>query len=146
MRVRPARVDECELLTELAMRSKAHWGYDDAFMAACRDELTMQPSFIPRIDVAEDEDGRVVGMVRLEPGVLEDLFVDPDAIGTGVGRVLIEHACRRAASEGMTTLSIDADPNAEPFYVAMGAVRVGASPSQSIPGRMLPQLRLDVSR
>jgi GNAT superfamily N-acetyltransferase len=140
--IRPARVDECDALTELALRSKAHWGYDDAFMAACRDELTMQPSSIPRIDVAEDDGGRVVGMVRLEPGVLEDLFVDPDAIGTGVGRLLIEHVCARARAEGMTELSIDADPNAEPFYVAMGAVRVGESPSQSIPGRMLPQLVL----
>jgi GNAT superfamily N-acetyltransferase len=77
--------------------------------------------------------------------VLEDLFVEPDAIGTGVGRLLIEHVCRRAAGEGMTSLSIDADPNAEAFYLAMGAVRVGESPSQSIPGRLLPQLRLSVS-
>jgi GNAT superfamily N-acetyltransferase len=76
--------------------------------------------------------------------VLEDLFVEPDAIGTGVGRLLIEHVRARARAEGMTSLSIDADPNAEAFYVAMGAVRVGESPSASIPGRMLPQLRLSV--
>jgi GNAT superfamily N-acetyltransferase len=136
------------------MRSKAHWGYDDAFMAACRDELTMQPSFIPRIDVAEADAGRVVGMVRLEPpgpsgrlsgeGVLEDLFVEPDAIGTGVGRLLIEHVRERARAEGMTSLSIDADPNAEAFYLAMGAERAGETPSQSIPGRVLPLLRLSV--
>jgi len=28
------------LLSNLAFRSKAHWGYSDEFMAACRDELT----------------------------------------------------------------------------------------------------------
>jgi GNAT superfamily N-acetyltransferase len=151
--IRPARVEEAAPLTELAMRSKAHWGYDDAFMAACRDELTMRAEFIDRIDVAE-LDGEVVGMVRLEAGApgpsgrlsgqLEDMFVDPRAIGTGVGRALFRHAIRRAAAEGMTVLHIDADPNAEGFYLSMGAVRVGESPSGSIPGRVLPQLRLDV--
>ncbi len=40
---------------------------------------------------------------------------------------------------------IAADPGAEPFYGAMGAVRAGEIPSVSIPGRNLPRLvyRLD---
>jgi len=153
VRIRPARVEECDALTELAMRSKAYWGYDDEFMAACRDELTIRAPFVPRIDVAETDDGRVVGMVRLEPhgpsrehGVLEDLFVEPSAIGTGVGGALFRHVVRRAAAEGVRTLSIDADPNARPFYEAMGAVLVGESPSGSIPGRTLPRLELSVAR
>jgi hypothetical protein len=82
--------------------------------------------------------------VRLEPSTLEDLFVEPDAIGTGVGAALFRHAVRRAASGGTTVLSIDADPNAAGFYVAMGAVRVGESPSASIPGRVLPRLEVRV--
>ena len=143
MHIRPARVEEAAALTELAMRSKAHWGYDDAFMAACRDELTVRSEHIPRVDVA-DLDGRVVGMVRLEPDCIEDLFVEPDVIGTGVGGALFRHVTRRAASEGMARLTIDADPNAEPFYRSMGAVKVGESPSGSIPGRMLPLLELSV--
>lgn len=143
MHIRPARVEEAAALTELAMRSKAHWGYDDAFLAACRDELTIGPEHIARVDVA-DLDGEVVGMVRLEHETIEDMFVDPHAIGTGVGRVLFRHVVRRAAAEGMTRLLIDADPNAEGFYAAMGAVRIGESPSGSIPGRMLPQLEVAV--
>lgn len=153
MHVRPARVDEAVALTELAMRSKAHWGYDDAFMAACLDELTIRAEHIPGVDVAELDD-QIVGMVRLEQGssgplsgkigTVEDLFVEPAAIGTGVGRVLFRHAVRRAAAEGVARLSIDADPNAEGFYLSMGAVRVGESPSGSIPGRLLPHLELSV--
>src|SRR5687768_4428349 len=41
--VRRARADEAEALTELTMRAKASWGYDAAFMAACREELTLTP-------------------------------------------------------------------------------------------------------
>ena len=43
LHLRPARPDEAELLTELCLRSKAVWGYDDAFMRACRAELTLSP-------------------------------------------------------------------------------------------------------
>jgi hypothetical protein len=37
-------------------------------------------------------------------------------------------------------MTIDADPHAEAFYLAMGAVRVGEAASESIPGRSLPRL------
>ena len=39
--IRLARLDEAEQLTQLALRSKASWGYSEEFMAACRDELTL---------------------------------------------------------------------------------------------------------
>lgn len=72
------------------------------------------------------------------------MFVEPDAIGRGVGRTLFEHTVAQARRLGFTALTIDADPNAEPFYVAMGALRIGATPSGSIPGRELPLLRIEL--
>ena len=39
--IRAAREDEHALLTDLALRSKAHWGYSEQFMADCADELTI---------------------------------------------------------------------------------------------------------
>lgn len=44
MILRAARADEVDGLTALAFRSKAFWGYDDTFMAACRDELRVDPA------------------------------------------------------------------------------------------------------
>lgn len=77
-------------------------------------------------------------------GVLGMMFVDSTVIGQGVGRMLFEHMVAAARDLGFRRLSIDADPNAEPFYRAMGAVRVGTVPSGSIPGRALPQLTLTI--
>jgi hypothetical protein len=51
----------------------------------------------------------------------------------------------QAATLGFTALRIDADPHAEGFYRAMGAVRVGETPSSSIPGRMLPLMTVRLS-
>ncbi len=147
MLIRAARADDAGALSELAIRSKAYWGYDEAFMAACADELTLSPDRVEavRATVAE-RDGRVVGFGTLEgeppEGALGMLFVDPDAIGRGVGRLLYEHIVSGARELGFARLTIDADPHAEAFYLAMGAVRIGATPSGSVPGRVLPLLEV----
>lgn len=44
--IRPARPDEAAALSALALHAKAHWGYDEAFLAACRDDLTVTPGDI----------------------------------------------------------------------------------------------------
>lgn len=149
IRVRPARADEAGQLTELAMTSKAHWGYDAAFLAQCRPALTLHPEELARLRAHVAEvDGLLAGFFTLrgEPpeGALEHLYVAPDAIGRGVGRELLLQACRVARAQGFSSLVIHADPNAEAFYARQGAVRAGEVPSESIPGRVLPLLRIDL--
>ncbi|WP_425833682.1 GNAT family N-acetyltransferase [Streptomyces fractus] len=148
-RLRPARPDEAARLSALALRSKAHWGYDEAFMAACVDELTLHPSEVVRrrTTVAEDpETARLLGLATLEgappTGELGLMFVDPDAMGLGVGRLLFEHVRDTAREARFGTVSWAADPNAVPFYEAMGARHAGVIPSGSIPGRVLPLMEL----
>ncbi|MFG2597189.1 GNAT family N-acetyltransferase [Streptomyces sp. NPDC048462] len=150
MRTRPARPSEAGALTEIALRSKAYWGYDEAFIAACRAELTMAPDDIgPRRTEVAEEDGRILGFTTLEgappAGVLGMMFAEPDAVGRGVGRLLFGHVVAEARRLGFARFTIDADPNAEPFYRAMGAVRIGATPSGSIPGRELPLLEFTLA-
>ena len=141
--LRPARPGEAGALTALALRSKAFWGYDEAFMASCRDELTLDEDTVTarRTVVAQDA-GEVIGFATLEGepphGSLGMLFVAPEAMRRGAGRLLYGHMLAAAGRLGFTRLSIDADPNAEAFYRAMGAVTVGRTPSGSIPGRTLP--------
>jgi GNAT superfamily N-acetyltransferase len=149
LQLRAGRRDEARLLTELALRSKGYWGYDQAFLDACRAELTLTPEEVERRRVTVAEvDGRVVGFYALagEPpqGTLEDLFVEPDHIGTGVGRALWEHAMVAARTLGFECLTLEADPGAESFYLAMGAHRIGSVPSGSIPGRVLPLLEVRI--
>jgi GNAT superfamily N-acetyltransferase len=124
------------------MRSKAYWGYDAAFLDRVRPELAVNEARLARTVVAE-QDGRAAGVMTLlgEPpeAELDLLFVDPWAIGTGVGQALFRHAASVARSEGFSVLSIEADPRAEAFYLHMGAVRVGEAVSPSS-GRTLPLL------
>lgn len=145
MLLRDARGDEAGPLSELALRSKGHWGYDPEFLERCRDELTLRPGDLVTGRAAVAQDGaRVVGFYTLAgeapDGELACLFVEPDTIGTGVGRRLWDHAVAAARRLEFRRLTIDSDPFAEGFYLRVGAVRVGTVPSGSIPGRVLPRL------
>ena len=147
--VRQARADEAGALTELAMRAKASWGYDDAFMAACRDELTLTPQQMAawRIWVAE-LDGQVAGMIALsldDGAEVQDFFVEPAFQGRGVGGALMEALMEAASASGATELEVDADPNAEAIYAKLGFETFSRSPSGSIPGRWLPRMRMTLS-
>jgi GNAT superfamily N-acetyltransferase len=52
---------------------------------------------------------------------LHHLWISPGWIGSGIDRLLFEHAMERAASRGASIVEIEADPNAEGFYLGMGA-------------------------
>ncbi len=149
VRIRRALPSEAPALSALALRSKALWGYDDAFMALCRAELTVQPEAIERGQVWVAEAGEViVGLLQLVPEDRDDgraaevrlFFVEPGTVRVGVGRALWHHAEARAGAFGADRLTLDADPNAVAFYERVGMHIIGQSPSGSIPGRMLPRM------
>src|SRR5699024_955300 len=146
---RPAQQDEAPQLTELALRSKGHWGYDQDFLAACRLELTVDPAECDGVHIiCAERAGQIVGYYQLagDPptGELADVFVDPPAIGNGTGGELLRHVLGQARQLGYERLTIDADPHAETFYRHAGARRVGDVPSGSIPNRTLPRLELSI--
>jgi GNAT superfamily N-acetyltransferase len=145
--LRDPKPDEAVELTDLCLRSKAVWGYDQQFMEACRRELTFTPTDLHshNIQVAE-ADGRVVGVVEVvlegEDAELAKLFVEPTSLRAGAGRTLFQWAKATARAFGASILTIDADPGAANFYRRMGAVDDGVVPSGSISGRTLPRLVL----
>ncbi len=160
--IRPARADnnEARLLSALALRAKAYWGYSEKFMAACQDELSYTPAQIgtasAHVYVAESAtlplESSILGFYALE--VLPDntmemelaaLFIEPAYIGRGLGRVLLRHAQTTAQQLGAQDLLIQADPNAAGFYKAVGASLLGQRESDSIPGRYLPLFQLSVA-
>lgn len=149
--IRRARPEEAAELSALALRSKGHWGYDDAFMAAAANTIVISPASVRADEVwVMEESGRPRGLYRVvlvedDRAELEDLWLEPDAIGQGLGRRLFDHAVDTARRQGCTALEWDADPNALGFYEAMGGEVVGETESTVQPGRMLPRMRRPVA-
>ncbi len=147
LQFRSARPDEAALLSEIAFAAKQHWGYPPEWMALWRPDLTVTPEYIRSqpVEVAEVE-GEVVGFAGLSMleghRYLEHLWLRPGQIGRSIGRALFQEAVRLARAAGATGLQTKSDPNAEGFYVKMGAVRTGQEVYQ-LPGltrRELPLL------
>ena len=151
MRIRRARETEATVLSELALSAKQVWGYSLVDIERWRSQLiisaediTSKPTFI-----AEAENV-VVGFYLLVPAAraweLDHLWVSPQYIRRGVGRALLAHASDTARISGASSITIDADPNAESFYVACGAIRQGviAAPIAGYPDRIRPQLVLNI--
>jgi predicted N-acetyltransferase YhbS len=146
VRIRPARPDEAAGLSLLCRRSKAHWGYDAAFLAASKQALAIEETTIAagRVLVAEDDSGGPLGVAAVEPldanstFDLSHLFVEPRAIGRHVGSALFAAVVELVKRKRGTRLMILADPHAAAFYERVGAARVGDAPSDAIPGRHLP--------
>ena len=142
--IRQALPSEVGHLSELAFRSKSHWGYSDQFMQACREELTVDESYIENNPTFVIEGaGNTVGFYALEhisasEVELSLLFVDPTFIGKGYGRKLMMHAQEKARHLGYSKMIIQGDPNAERFYRSAGGSVVGTRKSVSIPNRELP--------
>jgi GNAT superfamily N-acetyltransferase len=146
--IRPAVASDATTVSALALRSKGHWGYDAAFLEACRSELTYTEVDCASGDLYVAESGDQVAGFHLvrgsgTDGELDALFVDPPWIGHGLGGQLLAHALDLARSRGFVKLHVEADPDAEPFYLHHGARRVGGVASGSIPGRVLPLLVLE---
>jgi GNAT superfamily N-acetyltransferase len=147
-RFRRARPDEAEAITELVLRSKRHWGYADEFIALMAPVMTFTREDLERpadrVEVLE-ADGRLDGVIRLrrrtELAFLEDLWLDPSVMGRGLGRRLFARAVEIARGWGKGVLEFESDPFAEPFYLHLGAQRVGMSPSTTLPGRAVPLMR-----
>lgn len=148
-RIRDAVQTEGELLAAIAYAAKAQWGYTSATLEQWRADLTPSPSSLAREPTFVAEIGAtVVGWCQLDseaqPLELAHCWVHPDFQGRGVGRALMAAVVAHLRSSGIGSLVIDADPNAEGFYRAIGARRLGVKPAP-IPGdpsRTRPQLVL----
>jgi GNAT superfamily N-acetyltransferase len=144
---RRASPDAADELTALTLASKAHWGYDAVFMEVARASLTVTPEYLEAHDcwIAE-VDGKTVGwfsLVAIADGfLLDNFFLLPASIGSGVGRLMWDQAVDRAKALGAKRMTLEADPNAAGFYERMGARLTGSAKAPDT-GRELPTYEIE---
>lgn len=149
--IRRARPDEAEALTALALRAKAYWPYDEAMMAVFRRSLVIAPAYIAdHLALVHETGGSVDAVGVLRSGgetdmELDHLWVDPPAIGRGVGHRLFLAFADEARRGGAARIVLNSDPFAEGFYRRLGAVRIGDHPVAEIPGRVLPRMAFSLA-
>lgn len=141
--IRKAKKEDSKRLSDLAYKSKAYWGYSEEFLEKCKDDLTVTERYIEShpVYVVEESD-EVIGFYSLSitERKLDALFIDPNYIGKGIGKLLWSHLLQQAKQLHIEDFTIDSDPYAEAFYLKMGAERIGEIQSTVFPERRLPLL------
>ena len=151
IRVRRASPEDAGVLTRIAFAAKRYWGYPERWIEHWTESLTITQEFVRDNGVYAAHSGGETFAFYALTGTgrelqLEHLWVSPAWIGSGAGRLLFEHAMNKAASQGAKSVEIEADPNAEGFYLRMGARRVGESVYEiEDQSRVLPLMAMELS-
>jgi GNAT superfamily N-acetyltransferase len=144
--IRDARPDEAPALAALQRRSADVWDEYRAQLAANPDAIEPPPRAIAdgRVRVAADASGRLLGFSVVLPirdgrCELDDLFVEPEWMRRGVGRLLVADLTARAAAAGASHVDGIANPHALAFYERLGfettgqaSTRFGEAPRMSL--------------
>lgn len=139
--IRPAEPADTRVLREIFRRSSLFNEGDRAQLLANPDTLELSAHAVSggRTRVAATVDGQVVGFASTsvigDALELDDLFVDPDAMGRGVGRKLVLDVQALARAQGFGRVNVIANTAALGFYERLGfaidgevATRFGVAP------------------
>lgn len=140
---------DADILTDIAMRAKAHWGYTQDLLDLWAEDLRISPescrtNCIWVVEAAGEIAGFGEILLRDDYAILDDLWIDPRFMGQGLGKALFRHLCQIAFEADALRVTLESDPFARPFYEHMGARVVGKIQSSSVPGRSLPLMEIDL--
>ncbi|HUH99391.1 MAG TPA: GNAT family N-acetyltransferase [Anaerolineales bacterium] len=150
MEIRRALPEDAEVLTEIAIAAKGHWGYPARWMQAWKGELTFDAAYLERYEswtalVENRPAGFYTLLWKEDHAWLENLWVRPAQMGRGIGSALFQHARQLSKERGYPVLRFESDPNAVGFYRKMGAHQIGERHSE-VEGqaRLLPVMELEL--
>jgi len=135
MNIRRALPEEADVLTQIALSAKAHWGYLDSWIEIWTPQLTFSPEYFEENEswLCVDNEKPIAFYTLQEKNAkawLGNLWVQPEYIGKGVGKRLFLHATELARQRGYKILQLEADPNAVGFYEKMGMHKIGERHSE----------------
>lgn len=148
MTIKKANSDEHEILTEITKKSKAFWGYSNEQIEIWSEFLTVSKKYIETNPVynlvVEDQ---IIGYYSFfhesENTIkLDNLFVLPEFIGKGFGKLLMNDFLNRLKDIDVQKVILNSEPNAEAFYKKFGFVKIGQIET-SIKDRFLPIMELN---
>jgi ribosomal protein S18 acetylase RimI-like enzyme len=126
MTVRTATIEDLDVLTGVFRRASLSNDGDREFLLRHPEvlELSGQAVREGRTRAAIDAEGAIVGFVSylVVGGIFEidDLFVDPLAMGQGIGRELVEVIVALASAQSFDRIEVTANPHAQAFYERAG--------------------------
>ncbi|KAA3611048.1 MAG: N-acetyltransferase [Calditrichaeota bacterium] len=117
---------DLEVLNAISIESKMHWGYPKEWIEKWVDDLTLtENDFADQKIFKLEKDKAIIGWCSIQENETSyevmNLWVKPDFIGSGYGKILLHESLKKVASKKKSII-VEADPNAEAFYASQGFV------------------------
>ncbi len=142
--IRRASTSEAAILTHIAIASEAYWGYDSEYMAEFKRQYSITEDFITHNPTYVLEMEEIIGfygiIVNKNEAELEYLFIKPNYIGCGYGKLLWQHMINTSSELGIQRLTMVTSPQAKDFYLKMGCSDAGEVESLIGNRRIIPKL------
>lgn len=149
MKIEKASINDNEILTKITKKSKAYWGYSEEQILKWNDNLTITEAYIETNSVFKlMNNDKTIGyysyLIKEEKNViLDNLFILPEYIGTGLGKYLMSDFLNRVKNEKFEKITLDSEPNAENFYLKFGFKKIGEFET-SIKNRFMPIMEMSL--
>jgi len=150
LKLKQIKKEDLPAANALIRASKSFWDYPKEYLEAA----------FPLLQISEEHlkdqsywglmnENEFIGIFSfsesLDDVLLDHFWISPEYIGKGQGRILWNHAALLAMERGYMEFKIFSDPPAEPFYLKMGARKIGEKPSRISSGPVFPILRYVVA-
>ena len=145
--IRQAQSNDSTVLSDIAIRSKASWGYPPQWIHIWKNELIVTAQMLTEnITFVAESNNTILGFSYIEQLPVDEisparLFIDPPHKDKGLGKILWQTLLDEIKILNAAPFIIDTDPNAETFYLKMGGVKIGDKLSSVIEDRTLPIIR-----
>ena len=149
VRVRTVEPGEGERLREIAIAAKGHWGYDVDRVREWAAMGDFSPTGLGKKNfyIAATKDKTVGWAAAIDRGDvwwLDDLWIEPEWMGKGIGSRLFRHAAEHGREAGAVRMEWEAEPNAVGFYESMGG-RYLRDSEPGVWGRVVAIMGVDLS-
>jgi len=121
LKIQKANIKDSEVLTELMRKSKAYWGYSIDQLERWNEELKISKEYISenstyKLSHLDKCLGFYSFMQNGKNLKLDNLFIHPNNMGNGYGKMLLQDFLIKANSISCERVILESDPNAEQFY------------------------------
>jgi N-acetylglutamate synthase-like GNAT family acetyltransferase len=147
-----ARVTDCELLTDIAVRSKKYWNYTDSLIEIWKNDLEVTAEYIKQNIVYKIFcNDLLIGFYGLKFNnqfdcyEIDHLWLSPENINKGYGKVIFKHIKDQLLNKNQLKTIVILDPNSSGFYEKMKGKLVGQVQSK-VNGRLLPIYEFDLTK
>ena len=149
MEIKKAIPSDAQKLSDLTLKSKSYWKYSADQLEKWKSDLTITAEYISSSEVYKLMEGNQLMAYYAYFSLdkkrvkLDNMFIHPDYIGKGLGKLLLDDLFNRARIQGFAKVELDADPHAEEFYKKMN-FRVVGKVESSVKNRFLPIMEKDI--